>query len=77
MQRCQHIAGREQTGHERRGKTICICFMLILEELVSFDVKQNTHNYLSLLHTHPHTHWMLNLSLFMRTNVNFYECESG
>ncbi len=52
---CQHIAGCEQTAHERREKTICICVMLILEELVSFDVKQNTPNYLSLLHTHTLT----------------------
>lgn len=50
---CQHI---EQTARESREKTICIGFMLILEEFVSFDVKQNTPNDLSPSHTHTHTH---------------------
>lgn len=36
--------GVNKTAHERKAKTICVCFMLILEELVSSDVKQNTLN---------------------------------
>ncbi len=76
---CQHIAGSEQTAHERRQKSIWICFMLMLVGTCQFWSVTNytrqscTHTY-SL--THTHIHWILSLSLFMRMNVNFYECET-
>ena len=73
---CQHIAGRQQTAHERGEKTICSCFMLILEGLVSFDVKQNTANYLCLLHTHTHTHPLDRCSPSVYLWVWISECES-
>lgn len=56
--------------------------MLISEELVTCDVKQNTPNYLhctqAYTHTDKHTHSLTHTldaqpQFFMRINVNFYE----